>query len=43
MAEHTLVDRDPVEAVREMKETGTAPMRTIGSLTLCRSLLRRAL
>src|SRR3954466_13286341 len=38
-----LVDRDPVEAVREMKETGTTPMRTIGSLTLCRSLLNAGL
>lgn len=34
-----LVDRDPVEAVREMKDTGTKSMRTIGSLTLCRALL----
>jgi dihydrofolate reductase len=34
-----LVNRDPIEAVREMKETGTTPMRTIGSLTLCRALL----
>jgi dihydrofolate reductase len=38
-----LVSRDPVEAVREMKETGTVPMRTIGSLTLCRSLLTAGL
>lgn len=38
-----LVDGDPVEAVREMKERGTAPMRTIGSLTLCRSLLTAGL
>jgi len=38
-----LVGRDAVEAVREMKETGTAPMRTIGSLTLCRSLLTAGL
>ena len=38
-----LVDRDPVEAVRELKETGEAPMRTIGSLTLCRSLLTAGL
>jgi dihydrofolate reductase len=38
-----LVDRDPVAAVREMKERGTAPMRTIGSLTLCRSLLTAGL
>jgi dihydrofolate reductase len=34
-----LVARDPVEAVREMKDTGTRSMRTIGSLMLCRSLL----
>jgi dihydrofolate reductase len=38
-----LVSRDAVEAVRVMKETGTAPMRTIGSLTLCRSLLNAGL
>lgn len=34
-----LVARDPVEAVREMKAEGSRSMRTIGSLTLCRSLL----
>src|SRR4051794_31894392 len=34
-----LVSGDPVEAVRELKRTGARPMRTIGSLTLCRSLL----
>ena len=38
-----LVNRDAVEAVREMKETGTTPMRTIGSLALCRSLLSAGL
>jgi dihydrofolate reductase len=38
-----LVNRDPVAAVREMKETGAAPMRTMGSLTLCRSLLTAGL
>jgi dihydrofolate reductase len=38
-----LVDGDPVEAVREMKERGAAPMRTIGSLTLCRSLMTAGL
>jgi dihydrofolate reductase len=38
-----LVNRDPVEAVREMKETGTKPMRTLGSLTLCRSLISAGL
>jgi len=38
-----LVDGDPVEVVREMKETGTKPMRTLGSLTLCRSLMSAGL
>ena len=38
-----LMARDPVEAVREMKESGTQSMRTIGSLTLCRSLLKAGL
>ena len=38
-ANSTLVTQDPVEAVREMKATGTKSMRTMGSLTLCRSLL----
>src|SRR6201992_3498325 len=35
-----LVTQDPSEAVREMKEKAAQPMRTIGSLTLCRSLLK---
>jgi dihydrofolate reductase len=39
----TLVTGDPVEAVREMKATGAASMRTLGSLTLCRSLLSAGL
>jgi dihydrofolate reductase len=34
-----LVDRDPVEAVRDMKQDASRPLRTLGSLTLCRSLL----
>lgn len=38
-----LVVRHPVEAVREMKEKGSKSMRTIGSLTLCRSLLNAGL
>ena len=38
-----LVSQDPVEAVREMKETGTQSLRTIGSLMLCRSLLEAGL
>ena len=33
-----LVARDAVEAVREMKQNGSESMRTMGSLTLCRSL-----
>ena len=35
--------RDAVEAVREMKDKGSRSMRTIGSLTLCRSLLKAGL
>jgi len=38
-----LIHDDPVEAVREMKEHGTESMRTLGSLTLCRSLLEAGL
>jgi dihydrofolate reductase len=39
-----LVDRDPVEAVREMKQDASRPpMSTLGSLTLCRSLLAAGL
>jgi len=38
-----LVARDPVEAVREMKDSSSQSMRTIGSLTLCRSLLKAGL
>ena len=37
-----LVSHDPGEAVREMKDKGTS-MRTLGSLTLCRSLLKAGL
>jgi dihydrofolate reductase len=39
----TLVAGDAAEAVREMKEHGDRSMRTIGSLTLCRSLLEAGL
>jgi dihydrofolate reductase len=35
-----LVDGDAVEAVREMKERDSRPLRTLGSLSLCRSLLQ---
>ena len=38
-----LVSGDAVEAVKEMKREGTSPMRTLGSLTLCRSLLEAGL
>jgi dihydrofolate reductase len=38
-----LVPQDPVMAVREMKDKVSNPMRTIGSLTLCRSLLKAGL
>ena len=38
-----LVARDAVEAVREMKQNGSESMRTMGSLTLCRSLLSAGL
>ena len=34
-----LVTGDAVEAVREMKEGASRPLRTVGSLRLCRSLL----
>jgi dihydrofolate reductase len=38
-----LVSQDPVETVRQMKAVGTKSMRTLGSLTLCRSLLKAGL
>jgi len=39
-----LVNHDAVEAVKEMKDdAGSRSMRTMGSLTLCRSLLRAGL
>jgi dihydrofolate reductase len=38
-----LVSADPVEAVREMKQNESASMSTLGSLTLCRSLLSAGL
>jgi dihydrofolate reductase len=38
-----LITGDAVEAVRELKDHGSEPMRTIGSLTLCRSLLNAGL
>jgi dihydrofolate reductase len=38
-----LVGQDPVDAVRAMKDNGSTSMRSIGSLTLCRSLLKAGL
>jgi dihydrofolate reductase len=38
-----LVAGDAVEAVRAMKQTAGLPLRTIGSLALCRSLLQAGL
>ena len=38
-----LMARDAVETVRKMKDKGSKSMRTIGSLTLCRSLLNAGL
>jgi dihydrofolate reductase len=42
-ANSTLVRDDAVEAVRAMKEDGAGFLSTIGSLSLCRSLLRAGL
>jgi dihydrofolate reductase len=42
-ANSTLVTKDPVEAVQDMKNTGAESMRTIGSLTLSRTLLQAGL
>jgi dihydrofolate reductase len=43
-ANTVLVDRDPVQAVQAMKrDASRPPMSTIGSLTLCRSLLEAGL
>src|SRR3954447_16178036 len=38
-----LIAGEAVDAVREMKDTGSRSMRTIGSLRLCRSLLNAGL
>src|SRR5690242_17532587 len=42
-ADTHLVTKDPVEAVREVKDTAARSMRTIGSLTLGRSVLKAGL
>jgi dihydrofolate reductase len=38
-----LISGDAVESVREMKRESNSPMSTLGSLTLCRSLLKAGL
>jgi dihydrofolate reductase len=38
-----LITEDAVEAVRGMKESSDRPMRTLGSVALCRSLLQAGL
>jgi dihydrofolate reductase len=38
-----LIAGDAVDAVRKMKQNGSSPMSTIGSLSLCRSLLKAGL
>ncbi len=38
-----LISGDAVEAVRAMKREGNRPLSTLGSLTLCRSLLKAGL
>lgn len=38
-----LISGDAVEAVREMKREGNISMRTLGSISLCRSLLKAGL
>jgi dihydrofolate reductase len=38
-----LISGDAIEAVGVMKREGNSPMRTLGSLTLCRSLLKAGL
>ncbi|OLT47008.1 deaminase [Saccharomonospora sp. CUA-673] len=42
-ANSTLVRGDAVEAIRGMKESGSGLLSTIGSLSLCRSLLKAGL
>ena len=42
-ANSRLIRGDAVEAVGAMKREGTSPMSTLGSLTLCRSLLEAGL
>jgi dihydrofolate reductase len=38
-----LISEDATEAVRRMKQEGSSPMRTLGSVSLCRALLKAGL
>ncbi|MCA9885450.1 MAG: dihydrofolate reductase family protein [Anaerolineae bacterium] len=38
-----LVSTDAIEAVRQMKQEGDSPLTTLGSVSLCRSLLKAGL
>lgn len=38
-----LIDGDPAEEVQRLKEEAPTPLRTLGSLTLCRTLLKAGL
>lgn len=42
-ANSTLISTDPVEAVRRLKEDSDRPLRTLGSVSLCRTLLQAGL
>lgn len=42
-ANTTLVRTDAVEAVRELKDSSERPLRTLGSVSLCRSLVKAGL
>jgi len=38
-----LISEDTIEVVRQMKQEGNSPLSTLGSLSLCRSLLKAGL
>lgn len=38
-----LISTDAIEAVRQMKQEGDSPLTTLGSVSLCRSLLKAGL
>lgn len=42
-ANSELVSDETLDVVRDLKETGTSPLRTLGSVSLCRSLLTAGL